>query len=108
MSFVDTRPPSATVTAKDDSVLLAIPREELEDKLSDDRDFAARFYKALAVYLSQQVRRDLKLFGLGVEIDTEQLDQEAEDELDELDDTVLDAVHLAGARFDRMVKRVMS
>ena len=72
-------------------------------KLAADPGFAARFYRALAIYLSTTVRerhRDLAPGG-GLEGDADE-----EDEADELDPNVLDGVYLAGERFDRMVKRV--
>src|SRR5687767_15012134 len=42
MSFVDARPPSATVTALTNSTIGIVPRRELERKLSGDVGFAAR------------------------------------------------------------------
>ena len=63
--------------------------------------FAARFYRALAIYLSTTVRERHRDLGSGGEGDEE------EEDPDELDPNVLDGVYLAGERFDRMVKRVM-
>jgi CRP/FNR family cyclic AMP-dependent transcriptional regulator len=103
MSFVDARPPSATVKALEDSTVFALSKAVLNRKLAADSGFAARFYRALAIYLSTTVRerhRDLAP-GAGGESDAE------EDDADELDPNVLDGVYLAGERFDRMVKRVM-
>jgi CRP/FNR family transcriptional regulator, cyclic AMP receptor protein len=104
MSFVDARPPSATVKALEDSTVFALSKATLNRKLAADFGFAARFYRALAIYLSTTVRerhRDLAPGG-GVETDADE-----EDDVDELDPNVLDGVYLAGERFDRMVKRVM-
>src|SRR6185503_19378582 len=56
MSFVDARPPSATVKALDDSPVFAIAKTALNAKLAADQGFAARFYRALAIYLSTTVR----------------------------------------------------
>src|SRR5437870_2515256 len=36
MSFIDARPPSATVAALDDAIVLAVPRPELAAKLERD------------------------------------------------------------------------
>lgn len=105
MSFVDARPPSATVKALEDSIVFALPKTVLNRKLAADSGFAARFYRALAIYLSTTVRerhRDLGGSGTG-----EALEEDEEDDVDELDSNVLDGVYLAGERFDRMVKRVM-
>ncbi|MDX2242791.1 MAG: cyclic nucleotide-binding domain-containing protein [Leptolyngbyaceae cyanobacterium bins.302] len=56
MSFVDTRPPSATVIAKQKSLVLCVSREKLATKLDLDVGFAARFYRALAISLSTRLR----------------------------------------------------
>ncbi len=104
MSFVDARPPSATVTALEDSIVFSLPRGELKEKLDRDTGFAARFYRALAVFLSDRLRSTVSRLGYG---EGAGLDEDLEYE-DELDATVLDAVHLAGSRFDRMLKRLMA
>ena len=104
MSFVDARPPSATVKALDDSTVFSLAKSILNRKLTADSGFAARFYRALAIYLSTTVRerhRDLAPGGAGNEAEDE------EEDADELDPNVLDGVYLAGERFDRMVKRVL-
>lgn len=104
MSFVDARPPSATVKALEDSTVFALSKATLNHKLAADTGFAARFYRALALYLSTTVRERHRDWGMGVAGDGE---AEEEDDADELDSNVLDGVYLAGERFDRMVKRVM-
>jgi CRP/FNR family cyclic AMP-dependent transcriptional regulator len=105
MSFVDARPPSATVKALEDSTVFALSKATLNRKLAADPGFAARFYRALAIYLSTTVRERHRAmeYSTGVAADT----GEEEDDTDELDPNVLDGVYLAGERFDRMVKRVM-
>jgi len=103
MSFVDARPPSATVKALEDSTVFGISKAVLSAKLAADQGFAARFYRALAIYLSTTVRERHRALGYGSDQDLEEM----EDEADELDGNVLDGVYLAGERFDRMVKRVM-
>src|SRR5215203_2542966 len=105
MSFVDARPPSATVRALEDSTVFAISKPALNAKLATDSGFAARFYRALAIYLSTTVReRHRALGGSGT---GEAPEEDEEDDADELDPNVLDGVYLAGERFDRMVKRVL-
>jgi CRP/FNR family transcriptional regulator, cyclic AMP receptor protein len=103
MSFVDARPPSATVKGLEDATVFAIPKALLNDKLARDLGFAARFYRALAVYLSSTVRERHRMLGYGADVDLDEI----EDDADELDPNVLDNVYLAGERFDRMVKRVL-
>jgi CRP-like cAMP-binding protein len=102
MSFVDARPPSATVKGLEDSTVFALAKPLLTDKLNRDLGFAARFYKALAIYLSTTVRERHRALGYGDGTAPDEVD-----DVDELDPNVLDGVYLAGERFDRMVKRVM-
>jgi CRP/FNR family cyclic AMP-dependent transcriptional regulator len=104
MSFVDARPPSATVKALEDSTVFSISKAALNAKLAADQGFGARFYRALAIYLSTTVRERHRALGYGTDV----VDHgEEDDEADELDANVLDGVYLAGERFDRMVKRVL-
>jgi bacteriocin-type transport-associated protein len=103
MSFIDARPPSTTVKAIEDTVVLSIPRDKLSVKLEQDAYFAARFYRAIAVSLSDRLRHTMDYFGGRV---SEGLNEDVFEE-DELDPEVLDNVYLAGIRFDRMLKRMM-
>jgi len=102
ISFVDSRPPSATVTAVEDSLVLSVPRYELAAKLEQDTAFAARFYQTLAVFLTYRLRSTTSLLGYGV---ATALDEDAEYE-DELAPDVLDNVSLAAARFDWLLRRL--
>ena len=104
MSFLDARPPSATVRAMDDFLVFVLFRPVLAAKLEEDLGFAARFYRSLVIYLSNNLRERHRLMGYG-----EKLDLDADvDDVDELDPNVLDNVSLAGERFDRMLRRVTS
>jgi CRP-like cAMP-binding protein len=60
MSFVDRLPPSATVTAIEPSVVLAIQHDKLSQKLLQDVGFAHRWYQALATLLSIRLRGTIK------------------------------------------------
>lgn len=102
ISFVDSRPPSATVVAAHDSLTFKLNRVQLSEHLETDTAFAARFYRALAVFLANRLRTTTSRLGYSA---GRSLDEETEYD-DELDLNVLDNVHLAGARFDRMVKRL--
>jgi CRP/FNR family transcriptional regulator, cyclic AMP receptor protein len=106
MSFVDARPPSATVRALEDSALFAIPKSALSARLAANEGFAARFYRALAIFLSTTVRERHRAVGYASDLGPEELEDE-EDDAEELDANVLDGIYLAGERFDRMVKRLM-
>lgn len=63
MSFIDNFPPSATVQTLEDSLVLAISRAELAEKLQQDEGFASRFYRALAILLSQRLRGTVRQLG---------------------------------------------
>lgn len=102
MSFVDSRPPSATVQALEPSVVLKIPRSQLQAKLAQDVSFAARFYKALAVFLSDRLRGSVAHLGYGKGMD---LDDDSFHG-DEIDSDTLDNLSLAGARFDWLQRRL--
>lgn len=102
LSFLDSRPPAATVTAVEDSTVLAIPRARLGGKLAEDQGFAARFYRALGVFLASRLRRSQQRLGFD---SGRLLDDEVEHE-DELDPELLDGLALAGARFDWMLRRL--
>ncbi len=101
MSMIDNRPPSATVTALEPSVLLELGRTALDAKLLADTGFAARFYRALAVFLADRVRNTNARLGYGKASDARSLADE-----DELDETVLDNLHLAGGRFEAIIARL--
>jgi len=97
LSFLDSRPPSATVLAVTPSVVAAVARDELEAKLRRDTAFAARFYRALGVFLAHRLRR-LTLKGAGG-IDAAANSFADQDE-DELDPQLLESVSLAAKRFE--------
>lgn len=107
MSFVDALPPSATVTAAETSLVLAIPRTTLFAQLQQDLGFAARFYRAIAVILADRLQDRLAQHGYSklTYLQDQPLSEEEEYE-DELDVDLLDHVALAGARFDWMVRQV--
>lgn len=102
MSFVDRSPTSATVAAVTDAVVLAVDRSKIEARFDADAAFAARFYKAIAVFLADRMRNVMGQFGYGKPVIDGSVMQE-----DELDESVLDSVHVAGSRFDRIVRRLM-
>ena len=56
LSFADGAPASATVRAPEDAVVFAIPRPLLDAKLGLDAGFAARFYRAMSVFLAYRLR----------------------------------------------------
>jgi CRP-like cAMP-binding protein len=60
MSFIDGQLPSATVSAEQPSIVLAIDSNHLRQKLNQDVWFSARFYKALSILLSSRLRSTVK------------------------------------------------
>ena len=99
MSLVDPAPTVVSVHAVAESTLLRIADARVREKLASDLAFAARFYRALCVFLADRVRNTTQRLGYGS-------GPEERNARDELNDELLDNVHLAGARFDRMLKRL--
>jgi CRP-like cAMP-binding protein len=99
MSLVDPAPTAVSVEALTDATLLRIADALVRDKLASDSGFAARFYRALCVFLAHRLRETTTRFGYGKA-------SEEKDARDELNEDLLDTVHLAGARFERMLKRL--
>jgi CRP/FNR family cyclic AMP-dependent transcriptional regulator len=103
MSFVDSAPPSASVTAVGDCLALFLDKETLARKLKADIAFGYRFYRALAILLGDRLRERGGRLGYG---DAQDLDPHTIAK-DELDMGVLDSVSIAGERFERMLKMLM-
>ncbi len=69
MSFVDFRPPSATVRAETDALVFAIDRQLLMARAEEDAEFGRRFYRGLAYCLSNRLRlMNVSLPQAGIEI----------------------------------------
>jgi CRP-like cAMP-binding protein len=99
MSLVDPAPTTVSVETATEATLLRIADAVVREKLSSDLAFASRFYRALCVFLADRMRNTTQQLGYG----DASADANARDELNE---DLLDTVHLAGARFDRMLKRL--
>ena len=99
MSLVDPAPTAVSVEVVTSATLLRISDARVREKLASDLGFASRFYRALCVFMADRMRQTTQRFGYGEATD----DAHAKDELN---DELLDNVHLAGARFDRMLKRL--
>jgi CRP/FNR family cyclic AMP-dependent transcriptional regulator len=56
MSFVERHSPLVSVVAAEPTEMLAIPRKLILDRFEQEPVFAARFYRALAVFLSERLR----------------------------------------------------
>jgi CRP/FNR family cyclic AMP-dependent transcriptional regulator len=99
MSLVDEAPPSATVVVTEPTHVLHIDHSALNAKLDIDPYFAARLYRAIAVFLSMRMRSTVQQLGYG---------KAAAFGEDEIDMSFLDSVTLAGSRFDRLVKKLLT
>ncbi|WP_416908121.1 MAG: cyclic nucleotide-binding domain-containing protein [Polymorphobacter sp.] len=87
MSFVEKALPSATVRAQGAARVLAVPRAAILAAFAQDAGFAARFYRALAVFLSDRLRSLSAPVGGTAE----------------LDEGLLDTLSDAGDRFVRLI-----
>jgi CRP-like cAMP-binding protein len=96
MSFVDKALPSATVQAVERSFVLDIPRRRLNTKLAEDAGFAARFYRALSMFLAARLRTANAALG-GTAVATGE---------DEVEFDALDDISVAGTRFDWIQRRL--
>ncbi|HEX3953792.1 MAG TPA: cyclic nucleotide-binding domain-containing protein [Stellaceae bacterium] len=100
IAFVDASPPSATVTAIGNAGVLALRKSVLQDRFAADSAFAARFYRALAIFLADRLRATTRRLGYGAsgDLDTDEVLE------DELDTGVLDSISQAGDRFTRLLQ----
>ncbi len=99
MSLVDPAPTTVSVEVAMDATLFRIADEVIRRKLADDAVFASHFYFALCIFLADRMRNTTMRMGYGEALP----DLHAKDELNE---NLLDTIHVAGARFDRMLKQL--
>ena len=97
MSLVDPAPTAVSVEVLTPATLFRISDQKLRAHLATDFAFAARFYRAMCIFLADRMRAATQRLGYG---------DVQPDEKGELNENVLDSVHLAGARFDRMLKKL--
>lgn len=102
MSFVDSRPPSATVKTLEDCVLWMIPRNQLRTKLLQDTAFAAHFYQAIAAFLSDRLRGTVSRLGYSR---YRQLNEDTDSEVN-LNPEVAGSLEVAKLRLDWLLKRL--
>lgn len=100
MSLVDPARTTASVRANEGASALRLSHARLRDKLAADPHFAARFYRALAVFMSARMRRTTRRFGYGP------MNAPEETVVDEISETQLAKAHLASLRFERLLKRL--
>jgi CRP-like cAMP-binding protein len=97
ISFIDKRPPVATVTATEDSTLLAVRKDVLHRKLVHDTKFAANFYHALTLFLAERLRTTtVRVSKMGPHLE----------KTEEYNADLVKIVSLGTQRFDALRKRV--
>jgi CRP-like cAMP-binding protein len=97
MSFVDSAPPSATVTAVSAGRMLAIDKHRLLRRSEEDPAFGMRFYRALSIFLADRLRNTTHRIGFGSDPDDVTV------LVGEDDDDINDVTTPAGQRFERML-----
>lgn len=94
MSFLESRPPSVSVVAEEPSSVYSVSREMMQNRFDIDTEFKASFYYAIALFLSNRLRRT-----------TEQLGFDSPEETDMVDEKILDGIAQAGERFNEILKK---
>ena len=94
MSFLEARPPSVSVIATKFSTVYCISRELMNARLSSNIEFRANFYYALALFLSNRLRKTTDRLGYG-----------KPEEEDLIDSNILNGVSQAGSRFVQILQK---
>jgi hypothetical protein len=77
--------------------VLRLEKRRIEDRLQQQPAFAARFYRALAIFLADRLRSTTARMTLDKGLKSNAVME------DELDESILDNVSLAGVRFERLL-----
>jgi CRP/FNR family transcriptional regulator, cyclic AMP receptor protein len=85
ISFIDTRLPLATVKAIEESVVLEIPRLQLNAKLEKDMGFASRFYRGISRCLSDRMRGTVLRLGYGFDLEALKLQEMEENSAENIE-----------------------
>lgn len=102
VSFIDARPPLATVKAIEQTELLAIPRRQLVIKIEQDMGFASRFYHGISLCLADRMRGTIRHieYGRKIELAEPELDRE------DINPSVMENLALAQAKFNWLMENV--
>lgn len=99
MTLVEKRPPSVSVVAAEPGKVFELAQSTLRQRLQAEPAFAARFYRSLAVFLSDRLRSTSARLGYDiVDNDPDRFEDE-----NELDEGLLDNLHVAGDRLRRLM-----
>jgi bacteriocin-type transport-associated protein len=107
ISFLTGQPSPVTIRAIEESLVLAIPRSHLTMKLQQDMGFASRFYRVLAIQLSETLQTAIGLLGCPQQMYQQHHEMDAVADYD--DELNLDSLHKVAqgaARFNWMLKRL--
>jgi hypothetical protein len=94
------------VSAVRPSAVLKIDKARLLEKIELDQGFGLRFYKAISTFLADRMRSTIEKMGYDSTQPGVSFAKDG-DSQGEIDIDVLDRVHLAGARFDRIFKSLL-
>lgn len=94
MSFLESRPPSVSVIVTQPTIVYQISREVISSRMASNPEFRSSFYYALALFLSNRLRKTTDQLGYG-----------NPEEEDLIDTNVLDGVAQAGSRFGQILHR---
>jgi bacteriocin-type transport-associated protein len=105
-AFIDGRLPATTAKTTEETLILAIPRSLLSAKLQQDIGFAARFYRTISALSADRLQGMLtriahsrRMYQRGQPLD------EGVEYADELNNSILDRMAIAGKRFDWMLEQ---
>jgi bacteriocin-type transport-associated protein len=104
--FLDFRPTPMTVRCVKESLLLSIARPELEYKLQQDVSFASRFYRVLALQLSNKIQVALGSLGCTQQAYCREQGLQDVEYDDEMDIEDLEQVSQGAMRFNWVLKRL--
>ncbi len=102
LSFLDSRPPTATVEALENSVVMAVPKQRVDGRLRTDTAFSSRFYRALGLLLADRLRDSVSQLAFGG-----QQGLSDDDDSRELSPELLDRLNLSAQRFEQIRQRLL-
>lgn len=102
LSLLDSRPPNATVTALEDSVVMAVAKARVDGRLRTDTGFSSRFYRALGLLLADRLRDSVGHLAYGM-----QKGLSDQDDGREISPELLDRMNLAAQRFEQIRERLL-
>lgn len=94
MSFLESRPPSVNVIATTHTSVFVISKDLIYRRMESHPEFKASFYYALALFLSNRLRKTTNQLGYG-----------NPEEEDLIDTNILDGVAQAGSRFGQILTK---